>query len=337
MTIQTRQERIDRGIRVRSNDIFLVANYKDIAYLVLPRFLPILLILLLPLFLPGYWVHTLVMVAVYAILALSWDFIHSAGMISLGHSFLFGAGGYVAASLNHYFGLPIWLTIPLGTIGGAIISTLLLCTVLRLRGIYFGMVTFALSMIAMRVIEATRILGGTDGLSGLTPMPSIWVAVYVPLVGAILLLFAFRRIIDSNFGVVLRGINENDNSVRSSSISVYSYKIMALFIGSLAASFAGTCMVHYTQIAGVSLFALDYSLLPVTCAIVGGVGSFAGAILGAFLLIPVSEAMRTFGVWRIVFYCSVLVVFVVAIQEGVFHYLQRRYQQFSRKVGIEAE
>jgi branched-chain amino acid transport system permease protein len=335
MTTQ-RKERIDRGIRVRSDDVFVVANYRDVAYLILPRLLPVIIILLLPLILPVYWIHAIVMVAVYAILAMSWDFIHSAGMISLGHSFIFGVGGYSAAALNHYLSLPPWLSIPLGTIIGAVICTALLSTVLRLRGIYFGMVTFALAMIAVRLIEATRILGGTEGLSGLTPFPNIWVEVYLPLVVMFAVLFIYRRLIDTNFGTVLRGINENDRSVMSSGINVYWYKTQALFIGSLAAAFAGAFMVHYIQIAGMSLFALDYSLLPVTCVIVGGMGNFAGAILGSFLLVPISEFMRNFGVWRTVFYCTILIIFVVAIPEGVLHYIRRRYQQFERKVAVEA-
>jgi len=337
MGLTRRKERLDRGIKVRSDDVFLVANYRDLAYVLVPRILPVVLLLILPLVLPEYWVHTVILVSIYALLALSWDFMHSAGMISLGHSLLFGVGGYFAASLNHYFGFPIWLTIPLGTVGGALVCTLLLVPVLRLRGIYFGMVTFALSMIGARLIEATHILGGTEGLSGLDPLPNIWVESYLPLVVLLIILFGIRRLIDSNYGMVLRGINESDLAVEGAGIDVYWYKAQILFIGSLIASFAGAFMVHYTQIVGMSSFALDYSLLPVACVICGGTGSFAGAVLGAFLLVPFSEFMRAFGVWRIVFYCVILAVFIVSKPEGIFHAIQRWYQQFQRFVKLEVK
>ena len=94
-------------------------------------------------------------------------------------------------------------------------------------------------------------------------------------------------------------------------------------------------MTHVYMFVGMPVFALDYSILPIAAAVVGGPGSLAGATVGAFILVPLSEALRGFGGLRIVLYGVFLVVFIVALPEGIFHYIQRKYHQFERWVEVE--
>ncbi len=332
-----RRERIDRGIKVRSDDIFALSSYRELTYLVLPRVLPILILIILPLVLNIYWTKVMIMACTIAILGLSWEVMHAAGMISLGQALFFGLGAYLAATFNRYFGLPPVLTIPIATICGGLLSTLLLSPVLRLRGIYFAMITLALSMMFGRVIEATGILGGTVGMSALSPLPNLWVEIYLVLFTTIILLFVFRRLINTDYGLVLKGIGENDRTVMSGGINIYWYKAQALFIGTAAAAFTGAFMTHYNMQVGMAAFALDYSILPVASVVVGGPGSFAGAVIGAFILVPLSEALRAFTGLRVVFYSLVMVIFIVALPEGIFHYLERKYHQFDRWVEVEVK
>jgi branched-chain amino acid transport system permease protein len=72
-----------------------------------------------------------------------------------------------------------------------------------------------------------------------------------------------------------------------------------------------------------------------TAAVLGGPGTFAGATIGAFILVPLSEALRGFGTLRVVFYSAILIICVVVLPEGVFHYIRRKYHQFERitKIG----
>ena len=70
---------------------------------------------------------------------------------------------------------------------------------------------------------------------------------------------------------------------------------------------------------------------------VGGTGSFAGALLGAFLLVPISELFRGFGTWRVVVYSVILIGMVTILPQGIFHYIQRQYHQFERKSPLEGE
>lgn len=332
--MERRRERIDRGIKARAGDVFALTSWREMLYLAFPRLFPVAGFLLLPLVLPPYWQKVLLAVAIFALLAISWDILAQTGMISLGQALFFGLGAYFSGILNHYFGWPALAALPAATLLGGAASTLVLLPVLRLRGVYFSMVTLIIPLMLVRIVEATKIFGGTEGLSGIAPLPSIWVELYL-VVGVLLTaLFGFRRMLDSDYGLVLKAIKDNDRSVINAGIDINVYKTQALFIASSLGAFAGAFMTHVYQFVGMPVFALDYSILPIAAAVVGGPGTLAGATLGAVILVPLSELLRGIGGLRIVFYGLFLVVFIVALPEGLFHYAARKYHQFERWVEV---
>lgn len=333
--MEKRKERIDRGIKARSTDIFALCSLREMFYLSAPRLIPILGFLILPFLLGVYWQKVLLSVGVFALLAISWDILAQTGMISLGQALFFGVGAYATGIMNHYFGFHPYVSIPLATIFGGIICTLLLLPVLRLRGIYFSMVTLIIPLMLVRVIEATKVFGGTEGLSGMAPLPSRWIELYLILGAMLISLFGFRRMLDSDFGLVLKGICDNDRSVTNAGINIYWHKAQALFISSCLGAFCGAFMTHIYMFVGMPVFALDYSILPIAAVVVGGPGTLAGATLGACILVPLSEVLRGFGGLRIVFYGIFLVIFTVALPEGIFHYVQRKYNQVERWVEVD--
>jgi branched-chain amino acid transport system permease protein len=237
--------------------------------------------------------------------------------------------------LNYYWDWSPLFTIPVATVFGGALCTVLLLPVLRLRGIYFAMVTLVLPLMISRLVEATRILGGTEGLTGLDPFPNQLIALWLIQLAVLTTLFGFRRIINSNYGLIVRGISDNDLSVMSAGLNIYWYKAQALFLAASVGSFTGAYGTHLDMFAGMPGFALDYSIMPVASAVVGGMGTFAGPMLGAFILVPLSEILRALGALRIVFYGLFLVIFVVGLPEGLFPYMQRKYHQFERWATIE--
>ena len=333
---QKRKERVDRGIKARSDDIFALNSYREMLYVAAPPLLPILALIILPLILPLYWKKVLISTAIFALLAMSWEFLVSVGMVSLGQALFFGAGAYGSGALGHYFDLPTWLTIPVATVLGGALCTIVLLPVLRLRGVYFAMVTLVLPLMFERIIEATKIFGGTEGLHGLKPFPNQWVEVYLVLFVMGVALFAFRRLMTTDYGLVLKAIRDNDRAVMSGGINIYWLKAQALFIAGSVGAFCGAYMTHVYSFVGMPAFALDYSILPIASAVVGGAGTFAGSTIGAFILVPLSEALRGIGGLRIVIYALALVVCIVSLPEGIFHYIQRKYQQFERWVEVES-
>lgn len=333
---QRRKERIDRGIKARSDDIFGLTSYREMLYVAVPPVLPVAALIILPLILPIYWQKVLISTAIFALLAMSWDFLVGVGMVSLGQALFFGVGAYVAGYLDRYLGFPMWMTIPLATVLGGAICTVFLVPVLRLRGVYFSMVTLVLPLMLERIVEATGFLGGTEGLTGLKSFENQWVELYVLLAVLVLALFGFRRLVTTDYGLVLKAIKDNDRSVMSCGINIYWLKAQALFIAGCVGAFCGAYMTHVYKFVGMPVFALDYSILPLASAVVGGMGTFAGSLMGAFILVPLSEALRSVGGLRTVLYALSLVVFIVALPEGIFHYIQRKYQQFERWAEVES-
>lgn len=333
--MKKRKQRIDRGIKARSGDIFSLCSWREMLYLASPRLIPILGFLILPLVLGAYWQKVLLSVAVFALLAISWDILAQSGMISLGQALFFGMGAYASGVFNHYWGWHPLVALPFATVMGGVICTVFLLPVLRLRGIYFSMVTLIIPLMLERIIEATKVFGGTEGLSEIARLPSKWLELYLIMGVLMAALFGFRRMMDSDYGLVLKGIRDNDLSVINAGINIYWFKTQALFISSSSGAFTGAFITHVYEFVGMPAFALEYSILPIAAAVVGGPGNLAGATLGAFILVPLSEILRGTGGLRIIFYGLFLVVFIVALPEGIFHYIQRKYHQFERWVEVE--
>ena len=333
---QRRRERLDRGIKVRADGLYALMSWRELAYLTIPRLVLIVGMFILPFAMPGmYWQRVITIVCIYALLALSFDFLaHYLGLVCLGGAFFVGTGGYIAAILNTSFGLPPLVTIPVATVVGAVICTILLLPCLPLRGVYFAIVTLMYPLVLARIIEALDILGGTDGIIGVDSFANRWVEQYFVIAVVLLFLFGIRRLVNLDIGLVFRAVMDNDQAVRASGMNISFYKAIAVFIASALGCLGGACLIHIYMWAGISLFALDFSILPIAATVIGGAGTLVGPVLGCIILVPISELLREFGTLRIVFYSLILVGFVVFRSEGIMVYGERKYHQFQRWVKV---
>ncbi len=336
MIEERRKERLDRGIKVRTEGIYAISSWEEMGYLLLPRLALICGMLAIPLVVPSlYWQRVISIVCIYSLLALGFDFLaHFVGLVSLGGAFFVGTGGYIAAILNTSFGLPPVLTIPVAAIGGGAICTLLLYPCLPLRGVYFAIVTLMYPLVLARIIEAFDIMGGTEGILGVASFPNRWIEQYGILVIVIVSLFGLRRLVNEDIGLVFRGVKDNDQAVKASALSINFYKSIAVFIASALGCLGGAYLAHIYMWSGISQFALDFSIIPIAATVIGGGGTLVGPILGCFILVPISELLRAFGTLRIVFYSLILVAFIVFRSEGIMVYVQRKYHQFERWVKV---
>lgn len=334
---QMRKERVDRGVKVRTEGIYALSGWEEMLYLVGPRLLLIAGVLLLPLLLEGslYWQRVVSLMCAYAILALSFDFLcNFVGLPNLGGALFTGVGGYLTAVFNHYLGMPLYLSLPLSSLCGAAVCSLLLLPTLPLRGVYFAVVTLMYPLLFSRSIEALNVLGGTNGIPGLEGFPSAYFERYLVIGVMLVFLFGLRRFVNTDAGLVFRGVKDNDQAVRASGIDVTRIKLYAVFMSSFMGCFAGAYIAHMYMWAGLSLFALDFSVIPIAATVIGGVGTLVGPVVGSFVLVPLSELLRSLGTLRIAVYCVLLTAFIVLKSEGLMTWLQRKYHQFERWVEI---
>jgi len=334
--IERRKERLDRGIKARTEGLYAISSWREVGYLLAPRAGLIIGLLILPLILPGlYWQRVLGLAGVYALLAISFDFLaERVGLVCIGGAFMIGVGGYISGSLNYYLKFPVALTIPIGTFGGALLCTLLWLPCLPLRGIYFAVVTFMFPFLVSSIILAGGFLGSTEGLSPIAGFPNIWIGIYLIISIVLLSIFGLRRLCGEDIGVVFAGVKDNDQAVFASGVNVTRVKVYALFISSVIGCFAGAFLSHFSGFAGISLFAVDFSIMPIAACIMGGPGTLAGPALGAFILAPLSELLRGFGQLRVVLYCLVLVGFILYKPEGLLSWAARKYHQIERWVKV---
>jgi branched-chain amino acid transport system permease protein len=185
-----------------------------------------------------------------------------------------------------------------------------------------------------RVIEALDIFGGTDGILGIDSLPNAWIEQYGIIIMLLVCLFALRRLVNTDLGLVFRAVKDNDQAVRASAINITHYKALAVFIASAIGCLAGAYLVHIYMWAGISTFALDFSVLPIAATVIGGSGTLVGPVLGCLILVPASELLRDFGTLRIVFYSLILLAFIVFRSEGIMVYGQRKYHQVERWTDI---
>ena len=334
---QQRKKRIDRCVKVRADSIYAISSYKELAFLYTPRLLLIIGTLLLPILVSSlYWSKVLCLVGIYALLAIGLDFLANfVGLVCLGMALFVGAGGYISGMLNATLGWSPILTIPIGTVVGAFICTILLLPCLPLRGVYFAVVSFMYPLVAARIIAATGAFGGTDGIFGLSMLPNIWVNQYVVLGLVLISTFALRRLVNEDIGFVFRGIKENEQSIKASGISITSYKALGLFMAALMGCFAGAYLSHLYGWVGLSLLAMDFSIFPLAAVVLGGPGTIVGALIGTLILVPASEMMRAFAGLRIIFYSMLIVSFIIFWRQGLLNWLRRKYEQFEYEVRIE--
>jgi branched-chain amino acid transport system permease protein len=333
---ERRKERLDRGIKARTEGLYAINSWREVGYLLMPRAGLIFALLLAPLIVPGlYWQRVLGLAGVYALLAISYDFLaERVGLVCIGGAFMIGVGGYISGSLNYYLGLPAVLSMPIGTLGGALVCTLLWLPCLPLRGIYFAVVTFMFPFLAQSVILAGGLFKGTEGLSPVGGFPSTWVGVYLIVVIVLVAIFGLRRLCGEDIGLVFAGIKDNDQAVLASAVNITRVKVYALFVATLIGCFAGAFVSHFSGFAGLSLFAIDFTIMPIAATIMGGPGTLAGPALGAFILAPLSEALRGFGQLRVVLYCFVLIGFILFKPEGLLNWASRKYHQFEHWVKV---
>ncbi len=233
---------------------------------------------------------------IMAIFAMSLDLLQGVtGLVSLGHAAYFGLAGYALAFLTPQSqAVSLWWTLPLAVLAAGVAALIIGFFVVRTHGIYFIMVTMAFAQMVFYLFFDNKVLGGSDGLYiNFKPDTSIfgWLpfdlgskrTLYYFTLGAMLLVYAFlRRLLWSPFGRVLAGIRVNEHRMRAMGFGVFGYKLSAFTLAGALAGLAGYLWGAQSGYINPELMGFQMSAHAIMMVILGGMGNFAGAIVGAF-------------------------------------------------------
>lgn len=280
-----------------------------------------------------YILHILIMIAIYAILGVSFNLILGyTGLIAMCHAAFFAIGAYTTALLGIHFGTNFLLGIAAGMIVAGLVSLLVAIPALRVRDEYLIVTTLALLMIVYTVlmnwIELTR---GAAGLSGI-PRPSLFggqiktPAAFIPLMfGFAGLCFLISwRIVHSPFGRVLRAIRDDEVATESLGKNVRAFKVWIFVTGGALAAIAGSLFAHYMTYISPANFTVNDTILIFAVVIIGGTANAWGPVMGAVILVSVMEALRFLeisptivGFTRQIAYGAVLILFMCFRPQGL--------------------
>ncbi len=298
----------------------------------------------LPFWAGAYPVSIATLIGFHAILALGLVLLTGlAGQVSLGQAMFYGMGAYLSAMFTVRAGLPAWPSIVFAALITGGVAALVGLAVLRLRGIIVAGVTLTVNLIFYYLIMSMRALtGGATGMTGIPRLTypgnlpySAFIFMLVWLVVLALLIFS-RNVVRSRSGRALRVLNVlsggSEDTAQVLGINTMKYKVSAFVVAAVFASIGGSLFAHYTRVIEPETFHVQLSVVVAIMVIVGGVTTPWGAIIGATVMICITEILRAVapvvlggptGAYELVAYGVVLVATLLFLPEGVYSLPQR--------------
>lgn len=238
-----------------------------------------------------FYTQTVARMMILAIFAMSLDLLQGVtGLVSLGHAAYFGLAGYALAFLSpEAEPVSLWWSLPLAVGASGLAALIIGFLVVRTQGIYFIMVTMAFAQMIFYLFFDNKVLGGSDGLyinfkpdARFFDLDNKLVFYYFTLACMLLCHVFLRRLLFSPFGRALNGIRINEHRMRSMGYATFGYKLTAFTLAGSLAGLAGYLWGAQTGFVNPELMGFHASAHAIMMVILGGMGNFAGAIMGAF-------------------------------------------------------
>ena len=262
----------------------------------------------------------------FALLACAFNLlIGYGGLLSFGHAMFLGTAGYASAHALKVWGLPPELGILVGILAACALSVVTGYISIKRQGIYFSMITLALSQLLYFIYLQTPFTHGEDGIQGIPQghlfgifdLSKSTTLYYVVLVGFLAGFLLIYRIINSPFGEVLKSIRENEPRAISLGYKTDHYKLLAYILSGSLAGLAGALKVFVAQNASLTDVHWSMSGEIVLMTLVGGLGTVFGPVVGAFVIIAMQQYLAGFGQWVQVIQGVIFVTCVLTFRRGV--------------------
>jgi branched-chain amino acid transport system permease protein len=268
------------------------------------------------------------------------------GQLNLGQAAFVGLGAYTVAILGVSYGISFWIAIPVAIGVTAFFGILMGIPALKLKGgPYLALVTQTFGeIIYLAIMNLENFTGGPFGILGIE-YPSIAGYTFSGLREYFFLCIAFlsvcyflcRRIVDSPLGLVFTGIRESEDAEQSIGINTMYYKIMAFAIAAILGGIAGTLYAPFIGYISPDQFRWYPSLLLVSMAIVGGINSIGGGILGAFVLTFLPELLRLTDQFRLILYGLLVIAMLALLPEGLVSLYGKSWSEIRRMLSTRIQ
>jgi branched-chain amino acid transport system permease protein len=249
----------------------------------------------------------------HAMLGLSIFVTLNTGLLSVGNAAFAGIGAYTAALLTMRLGWPFPVALAAGTLAAALVGLVVGLPVLRLSGVYLALATLAFGEVTRVLFLNLEVTGGAMGLNGIPPKTELWHLV-LALAG---LLYFFHRLGRSRLGRTLAAIREDEIAARVMGIDVVYHKNLVFVLGAAIAGLAGAFNAHFTFFVSPREYGFGPAVDILAFAVLGGVGSYWGPILGSAILTLLPELLRFLDEFRGMVTGLVLFLVIVYLPNGL--------------------
>lgn len=261
------------------------------------------ILLVMPAIADSYVLRILIMIALYAVLTLSLDFVVGyLGKISLGHAAFYAIGAFTSVFLTSKCGINYFPAAFIGAVVTTLFGVLLALLTMRMTGIYLAVTTMGfLEVIRMVILNWKPVTGGSQGISNISAPDFFGIQFtltnggyyYLILFFLLLTILVTYLVIKSKMGRAFKAIREDTLAAKFMGISIYKYNIWGFAISAFFAGLAGSFYAHFLGYINNNTFTYSISISILCMVILGGMGSIKGALVGAIILAPMSEILRS--------------------------------------------
>lgn len=280
----------------------------------------------LPFTVRDYFLDVAILACIYIMLALGLNVIVGfAGLLNLGFVAFYAIGAYTYALLNTRFGFDFWSALPFSVGITSLFGFLLAIPALRLKGDYLAIVTLGFGEIVRLILNNwDSVTRGPNGISGISPPVILSMPIgklssyyYLVLFFVVVTVFITRRVYASRIGRAWVAIREDEIASSVMGINTTAYKLYAFAFGAFWAGLAGAIFAGKMQFVSPESFTFMESVLILCMVILGGLGSIAGVVLGAFILILLPEILREIQLYRMLALGIGLVLLMIFRPQGL--------------------
>lgn len=286
----------------------------------------------IPFFRSSYLIHIFILFFIWAIIASNWDLLMGyTGIFSLGQLGFFVIGGYTSGIMATSFGVTPWIGMLAGGSFAALTGIGIGLPSLRLKGIYVALLTLAFIELLRIFILSFGLGGVTGGVTGLVNVPPFHIgsfsfekfhAYYVSFGIFIASVLIIKKILKSPIGLAFVALRDSEKFAMSRGVNAYTCKVLVFMITSFMTGLAGALYIHTYSFMSVENLSWSLLFLALAMIIVGGWGRFPGAILGAFVIIIINEALLSLGIYRLLLVGIIMLVIVLFASSGLITILE---------------